>query len=142
MNFMARPWLLVVLGSLLFFAGSWATADTLFSGLSPNDPVRNDVYVRLYQARWEAHKSQAVLVKAVSSEAAASLVNVMQLHDHNATSDEDLDVARQVATDAALAVEREAAMVEEAEIMLDIAVSRISLGVPMPICAEPGVAEK
>jgi hypothetical protein len=107
-----------------------------FKTLSAGDSVLNDVYVKLYLARFrraklaiEREKQELITMVKWRDRAEA-------LYRSHAVSAEELEDKRKLVEIAAIRVQEAEASAEEAETFVDIAVSRISIGLEMPICAE------
>jgi len=100
------------------------------------EAILNDPYVKLYLARLQRAK---IVVEKAKQELALSLKHrgrAEVLHEKRALSSEELEIARRDVEVHALSVQEAEASADEAEIFVDIALSRISIGLEMPICAE------
>ena len=107
-----------------------------FTDLREEDPIINDVYVRLYRTRLAREKSTLVGLRSVLQNRLQVRQRTERLYYSNAVSAEETEKARADVEVAAAAVQEAQDMIAEAEVMLDIAVDRISLGLDMPICAQ------
>jgi len=101
-----------------------------------NDSVLNDVYVQLYLARQRRAKLAVERTKQELVVATKKRDRAEALHRANAISAEELEEKRAGVEVAAIRVQETEASADEATTFVDIAVSRISIGLEMPICAE------
>jgi hypothetical protein len=100
------------------------------------EAILNDPYVKLYLARLQRAK---IVIEKAKQELALSVKHRSRaevLHEKNALSSEELEIARRDVEVHSLSVQEAEASADEAEIFVDIALSRISIGLEMPICAE------
>lgn len=107
-----------------------------YEDLPADDSLLNDVYVRLYMTRYKKSKLQIEIAKVQLSEAIRRRDRMEPLYQSHAVSAEELDTVRKEVDVAALAVQGRENEAEESKTFLDIAVTRISLGLEMPICAQ------
>lgn len=106
------------------------------TSLNSNSSILNDVYVKLYLARL---RRATLVIERIKQELLLSIKKRDRaeiLYSRNATSADDLEERRRDAEIFTIRVQEAEADAEEAETFVDIAVSRISIGLEMPICAE------
>lgn len=107
-----------------------------FDDVRPGDDLLNDVYVRLYLARFQRQKTEIESAKVILAESQRRREREEYLLNQSASSPQEVDIVRREVDANALRVQVAEAQAEEAKSFLDIAVTRISLGLEMPICAE------
>jgi hypothetical protein len=107
-----------------------------YNQLQPTDSVLNDVYVKLYLARLRGAKLAIEREKQELAVAMKRRDRAESLYHTNAVPAEQLEEERKLVEVASIRVQEAEASAEEAETFVDIAVSRISIGLEMPICAE------
>jgi len=100
------------------------------------EAILTDPYVRLYLARLQRAKIAVEKTKQELGLSVKRRERLELLFDRNAVSAEELEIARRDVEVHSLSVQEAEASAEEAEIFVDIALSRISIGLEMPICAE------
>ncbi len=106
------------------------------SELSPNDSILKDVYVRLYLTRLQLAKLTVERTKAELQVSYKIRDRREILYKKQAVTAEELELARRDVEIAAIAVQQAEINAAEAEIFVDLAISRVSLGLEMPICAQ------
>lgn len=118
------------------FANGPGSRQTTFQELDSNDPILNDIYVRLYLARL----SKAKFVVASQNQELGNLTKhrdrLETLFVKKNVSAQEVDDSRKAVEVAYLRMQEALAAQKEAETFVDIAISRISVGLEMPICAE------
>jgi len=107
-----------------------------YSELEANDSILNDVYVKLYLARLRRAKLVIEREKQELGVVIKRRDRAEVLYRKQAMSAEELEEKRKQVEVAAIRIQEAEAEAEEAETFVDIAVSRISIGLEMPICAE------
>jgi phage gp46-like protein len=101
-----------------------------------NDSILEDVYVRLYLSRLRRAKLIIEREKQNLSVSIKQRERAESLYLQNAMSAQEMEGIRRDVEVNAIRVEEAQAMADEAQAFVDIAVSRISIGLEMPICAE------
>lgn len=107
-----------------------------FTELEANDSILNDVYVKLYLARLRRAKLVIEREKQELTVAIKKRDRAEVLYRRDALAAEELEEMRKNVEVAAIRIQEAQASAEESETFVDIAVSRISIGLEMPICAE------
>lgn len=106
------------------------------SDIDDNSSILNDVYVKLYLARLRRARLGIERQKQELSTSMKKRDRAETLYTKQALSAEELEERRKEVEVASIAVQEAEAYAEEAQTFVDIAVSRISIGLEMPICAE------
>ncbi len=112
------------------------TPKIAFSSLNSGDSLFNDLYVQLYLARYQRRQFEVGVQKQDLQRALSHRQRMESLYQVSSVATEELETARRNADVAALRVREAESSMREAEVLLNIAVNSISLGLEMPICAE------
>jgi hypothetical protein len=138
--------ILCILAFTLGLAGSAAASDNppmpaggvtvRLSEVGPGSSLLQDPYVRLYLARLQKAKLEIESSKQRLLVALKQRERLEMLYARNAVSAQELEEIRRDAELAQISVQQAQVEAVEAEVFVDIALSRISLGLEMPICAE------
>jgi len=104
--------------------------------VGPESSLLQDPYVRLYLARLQSARLDIERAKQNLSVALKTRDRYERLFVSNAVSAQELEDGRRDAEVANINLQAAKVAAEEAAVFVDIALSRISIGLEMPICAQ------